>query len=149
MSLKQKVIVMRRWYLKELMMIVFNEGEHQGCYEVYTADCSQGAILTQLNCQGKAPQTNSLCVSGVNCGDTPLTKSVEAGQHYKFSVKEKDFKLESGTVEIKVIDAWTDDTGVFEQGTPAPGPAPPMFLDHTASKAGVTWALFLVFWRCL
>lgn len=134
---------MKRWYQKELLTVVFFEGEYQGCDETYTADCTQGAILMQRNCPGKAPQTNTLCMSGVNCEDTPLTKSVAAGARYMFSVDEvKGILLKTGTVQIKVIDAWNDDTGVFVGVTGAPTMPPPIFV-NAAPEAGIIWAMFL------
>jgi len=131
---------MKKWYQQELLTVVYNEGDYQGCYETYTADCTQGAILTLMKCGESAPQTNTLCMSGVNCEDTPLTKNVAAGALYKFSVEDvKDIELDKGTVQIKVIDAWDDDTGIFVGVTGAPAP---IFVDG-APETGIIWAMFL------
>merc|ERR1719323_2574473 len=81
----KKIIVIKRWFLEELMTVIFKTGEYQGCYERYTADCTKGAIVTQRKCPGKAAQVTEMCLSGT-CEESVLTKTVETGQVYDVAV---------------------------------------------------------------
>merc|ERR1712045_371523 len=81
-----------------------------------------------------AAQVTEMCLSGT-CEASVFTKTVETGQVFDVAVPgHTEVVLETGTVDIKVIDAKEDVITLFVD---------------TAPEAGVIWAMFLVVWRCL
>lgn len=129
--------------MEKLLSVRFSAGEYQGCHELYTADCTKGAIVMERNCP-EAVQVADLCLSGETCEEPVLTKTVEKGQTYNVFVRgQDDTMVETGTVEIKVIDpADADDPLVFAADA-ADDPDDPVFIS-AAPVAAVIWDVFVV-----
>lgn len=131
---------MERWYLVELMTVQYTAGENQGCEERFTADCTKGAIIKEKACSGGTPpQVEESCVSEKKCGASANFTGfeIEPGQVVNVTLPNLPVKtLETGRVQLSVRDK--QDVMVHN-----------LFVDVAAPEAGVTWAVFLVVWRCL
>jgi len=118
------------------MTVKFESGEYQGCTETYTAQCTEGNIVTQMSCPGRAAQVTEHCLAGQCLGgvnETVLTRTIERGQVIDVHVPGFNAlpDLRTGTVDVKVIDAQEDDSDLF-------------FFVDAAPEAGVIWTAALL-----
>lgn len=127
--------MLKRWFQQPLITVTFESGEYQGCSETYTAQCTEGNIVTQMSCPGRAAQVTEHCLAGQCLGggnETALTRTIERGQVYDVHVPGFSAlpKLTTGTVSVKVIDPQEGDELTF-------------FVD-AAPEAGVIWTVSLL-----
>jgi len=127
--------VLKKWFQQSLITVTFDRGEYQGCTETYTAQCTEGSIVTEMSCPGKAAQVTEHCLAGQCLGggnETALTRTIERGQVYDVHVEASPPwpELRTGTVSVKVID-------------PQEGEDMTFFVD-AAPEAGVIWTVSLL-----
>jgi len=126
-SYDARKIVWKRWFQQPLITVMFESGEYQGCTETYTAQCTEGSIVTQMSCPEKAAQVTEHCLAGQCLGgkdETMLTRTIERGQVYDLHVPGFSGlpNLRTGTVNVKVIDAQKDeDFYLFVAAAPEAG----------------------------
>lgn len=130
-----KKTVLKRWFQQELITVTFESGEYNGCTETYTAQCTEGSIVSHMSCPGRAAQVTEHCLAGQCLGggnETALIRTIERGQ--VFDVHVPGFSevpnLRTGTVHVKVIDPQEGDSMTY-------------FLD-AAPEAGVIWTAALL-----